>query len=81
MTVSERLKCYLRNEFVNRRTELGISQEQMAENLNISLRSYANLENGRYCCSLVTFINYLNNCDVDKERIFIEIAEIFNNCE
>lgn len=81
MTALENLKFYLKQELVNKRTELGITQEQMAENLNISLRSYANLEHGIYCCSLLTFISYVNNCDVDKDKLFAEIAEILNSSE
>ena len=37
MTATEGLKIYLKNEFANKRAELGISQEKMAENLNRSL--------------------------------------------
>ena len=81
MTATENLKIYLKNELVNKRAELGISQEQMAERLNISLRSYSNLEHGVYCCSLSSFINYVNNCVVDKEKLFLDISEILNNCD
>lgn len=44
MTTIDILKNYFKNEFANRRAELGLSQEEMAENLNISLRSYSDLE-------------------------------------
>ena len=81
MTASESLKCYLKKELVSKRTELGITQEQMAENLNISLRSYANLEHGIYCCSLSTFISYVNNCDIDKDKLFMEITAILDACD
>jgi len=52
----------------------------MAENLNISLRSYSNLEHGKYCCSLSSFINYVNSCNADKDKLFSEAAEILKNC-
>lgn len=81
MTATEGLKIYFKNELVSKRAELEISQEQMAERLNISLRSYSNLEHGVYCCSLYSFINYVNNCGVDKEKLFFDISEIFNNCD
>lgn len=81
MTASEVLKNYFKNEFGNKRAELGISQEKMAENLNISLRSYSNLEHGKYCCSLPSFINYVNNCQVDKDKLFTEVAEILKDCD
>lgn len=78
---AEVLKSCMKNEFRNKRAELGISQEQMAENLNISLRSYSNLEHGKYCCSLLTFVNYINNFNVDKEKLFIKIIEEQNLSE
>ena len=81
MTASGGLKSYLKNELAGKRAELGITQEQMAENLNISLRAYADLEHGKYCCSLSTFISYVNNCDVDKDKLFAEIADVLVDCE
>ena len=81
MTTMDILKNYFKNEFANRRAELGLSQEEMAENLNISLRSYSDLEHGKYCCSLSSFINYVNNCDADKDKLFSEAAEILKNCD
>lgn len=38
------------------RTRLGLTQEQMAEQLRISARAYRNLEYGRYCCSGTTLL-------------------------
>ena len=81
MTTIDILKNYFKNEFVNKRAELGLSQEEMAENLNISLRSYSDLEHGKYCCSLSSFINYVNNCEADKDRLFSDFAEIFKNSD
>ena len=81
MTTIDILKNYFKNEFANRRAELGLSQEEMAENLNISLRSYSDLEHGKYCCSLSSFINYVNNCDADKDKLFSEAAEILKNSD
>lgn len=79
MAASENLKYYLKNELGNKRAEMGISQEKMAEILDISLRSYSNLEHGKYCCSLPAFINYVNNCEVDKDKLFSEVGEILKN--
>lgn len=81
MTSAENLKIYLKNELVSKRAELGISQERMAEYLNISLRSYSNLEHGKNCCALATFVNYVNNCKADKEKLFSDMEEILNNCD
>ena len=81
MTSAEGLKQYLKNELTNKRAQLGISQERMSESLSISLRSYSNLEHGRYCCSLTTFINYVNCFDVDKDKLFADLADILNQDE
>ena len=81
MTTMDILKNYFKKEFANRRAELGLSQEEMAENLNISLRSYSDLEHGKYCCSLSSFINYVNSCNADKDKLFSEAAEILKNCD
>lgn len=81
MTTAEELKYYFKNELAGKRAELGLSQEEMAEILNISLRSYSDLEHGKYCCSLQSFINYVNNCDADKDRLFSDFKEIFKSSE
>lgn len=62
--------------FLNKRAELGISQEKMAENLKISHRQYYNLEHGIKCCSLETFSNFVDSCDVDASKILSDIAAI-----
>lgn len=49
------LTVYLRKY----RTRLGISQENMAEHLNVSLRAYSAMENGKYGCSVFSFISLL----------------------
>ncbi len=81
MSTPECLRIKFKNELIAKRTELELSQEKMAEYLNISLRSYSNLEHGKNCCSLTTFINYVNNFDVDKDKLFTELAELLNECE
>lgn len=58
-----------------------MSQEEMAEKLNISLRSYSNLEHGVSFCSALSLINYVNNCNVDKDKLFSTFAEIMNDAE
>lgn len=36
---------------------------------------------GEFCWILTNFINYTNNFDVDKEKLFSNIVEIFENCD
>ena len=81
MSTLECLKKNFRNELITKRAELNLSQEQMAEKLNISLRSYSNLEHGISFCSALSLINFVNNCNVDKEELFSMFAEIMNDAE
>lgn len=62
--------------FLDKRTELSISQEKMAEYLKISHRQYYNLEHGIKCCSLETFSNFVDSCNVDETKILSDIAAI-----
>ena len=41
------------------RTDNHYTQEQMAELLHISPRSYFDIEHGKYCCSAITLIFFL----------------------
>ena len=81
MSTLDCLKKSFRNELTTKRAELELSQEEMAEKLNISLRSYSNLEHGISFCSAVSLINFVNNCNVDKEKLFSMFAEIMNDAE
>lgn len=81
MSTLDCLKKKFRNELIAKRAELELSQEEMAEKLNISLRSYSNLEHGISFCSALSLINFVNNCDVDKEKLFSMFADIMNDAE
>lgn len=65
--------------FLDKRTELSISQEKMAEYLKISHRQYYNLEHGIKCCSLETFSNFVDSCNVDETKILSDIAAYIQN--
>ena len=79
MSTLDYLKNSFKNELISKRVELNLSQEEMAERLNISLRSYSNLEHGICFCSALSLINFINNCDVDKDKLFSEFENIINN--
>ncbi len=81
MSTLDCLKKGFRNELITKRAELELSQEEMAEKLNISLRSYSNLEHGISFCSALSLINFVNNCNVDKEKLFSMFDEIMNDAE
>lgn len=71
MSSKEKVKHFMMLEFRNVRIDLNVSQEQMSEILDISVRSYSDLEKGKYMCSSVTLINYMIKC-VDDYSSFME---------
>lgn len=81
MSTLDYLKNSFKNELITKRAELELSQEEMAERLNISLRSYSNLEHGICFCSALSLINFVNNCNVDKEKLFSMFEKIINDAE
>lgn len=81
MSTLDRLKNSFKNELIAKRTELDLSQEKMAERLDISLRSYSDLEHGISFCSALSLINFVNNCNVDKDMLFEMFDKIINDAE
>lgn len=81
MSTLNYLKSSFKKELRTKRAELNLSQEEMAERLDISLRSYSNLEHGICFCSALSLINFINNCDVDKDKLFAEFDKIINDAE
>lgn len=76
MRDSRKLKEYLCIEFARIRTELGITQEQMAERLDMSVRSYANIEACRSLCSAETLILFLVQNTPYRDRILNDLEHI-----
>ena len=81
MSTLDHLKNSFKNELRTKRAELELSQEEMAERLNISLRSYSKLEHGICFCSALSLINFINNCNVDKEMLFQKFQKRINVAE
>ena len=71
------LKEYLQNKIVSERKNSALVQEAMADKLEMSWRSYANIENGKNMCSTLTFIIYLLNFKPSTEEMLAEIRELF----
>lgn len=67
------LKKVFKISFRSTRTEMGITQAQMAELLHMSTRAYTELEYGRSLCSTSVFIAYILNCNVDIQQLIHEI--------
>lgn len=81
MSTLDYLKNSFKNELITKRAELELSQEEMAERLDISLRSYSELEHGKSFCSALSLINFVNNCNVDKDRLFADFDKIIKDNE
>lgn len=56
------LKTMFRKQIICKRKEMKLTQAQMSENLEMSVRSYCDLENGKYKCSAITLVLYLIYC-------------------
>lgn len=52
-------KVVLQQSLYNTRADLGLSQEQMAERMEMSNRCYVDLEHGKCCCNGLTLVLYL----------------------
>lgn len=61
--VANILKRNFRTAIIQHRRDFGLTQEQMAQKLGISLRCYCNLESGKSCCSGVTLMLFLQICE------------------
>lgn len=55
------------------RKDLGMTQSQMAEKLELDLRSYSNVENDKSLCSTVTMMLYLLYICPDANELMKEI--------
>jgi len=53
------LKNYFYQNIIQTRSNLKLTQEQMAEALIMDVRSYINLDHGQNCCSALTLSLYL----------------------
>lgn len=64
-------KKYFRYYLLQSRNQLDLTQNQMAEKLNMSNRAYASLESGKSCCSAITLVFFLLLC-MDSYDKFLE---------
>ena len=72
------LKETLHEEIVKTRTELGMTQEQMAEALEIDTRSYADIDHGKSICSVLTLVLFLVYCCADATALLVKIRSRFD---
>lgn len=74
MTTKITIKEYFKVQLLRFRAARGISQENAAELLDISTRSYSNLEHGKYCLSTPTLLIFLVTISED------EVLRIIREC-
>ena len=68
------LRVLFRVGLLEYRKSYGNTQEEMAEKLHISPRSYMDLEHGKYCVSSVTLMFFM--AQLPKERV-VELVNTF----
>ena len=72
-----KLKIYFRNKLLLARGKLNLTQEQMSERLEISLRNYSELERGKNSCNALTLALFLIYCCPDVKQFLNELKELY----
>ena len=72
------LKETLHEELIKTRAELGWTQEQMAETLEMDTRSYADLDHGKSTCGVLTLVLFLIYCCADSKALLVKIRSRFD---
>lgn len=71
------LKKFFRVQVQKARTDLGLSQEEMAHRLAMTSRSYSDLEHGETCCGAVTLALFLIYLCEDPQTFIKELQHAF----
>lgn len=74
---TDTLKHFFHKKVKGSRTELGITQEEMADRLLMAGRTYIDLEQGKNCCSALTLALYLIYVSGDPVHFPEELREAF----
>lgn len=75
------LKHFMRCELLKSRTALNFSQESMAHTLSMSTRAYTDLESGKTCCGLITFLLFLRHCCADQQAFLNKLFDLLDSFE
>lgn len=75
------IKPFLSKQIAQSAKELNLTQEQIAERLEIATRSYAYLQDGTYMCSTTTLLLYLTRVCPNPEKFLNEAKKIFEDAE
>ena len=77
----EILKTVLNRHLLRRRTELELSQEEMAHRLLMGCRTYIDLEHGKSGCSALTLVLFLIRVSDDPLAFLAELRHALENCD
>ena len=66
------LQAFMAENFKQYRQRQGLSQEGMARKLELSTRTYVDLEHGKYCPSAATLSRYLTLLPPEEQKCFLE---------
>ena len=72
------LKPFISSQLSECAKELSLTQEQIAELLEIDTRSYAYLQAGVYMCSATTLLLFLTRICPDPEKFLKEAKDFFD---
>ena len=78
---TEPLRVFLSNDFYSTRKTMKLTQERMAELLEIDVRSYGNLEHGETLCQTKVLLMYMRRCKPDREAFLHRIDQIMEAVE
>lgn len=73
----DEMKPFISKQLTECAKELGLTQEQIAELLEIDTRSYAYLQAGVYMCSATTLLLFLTRVCPDPEKFLQEAKKKF----
>lgn len=72
------LKTVFQPRLCRDRQLLGLTQEQMARRLSMSVRTYSDLERGNACCSAVSLLLYVFDICDDPAQFLRELRTEFD---
>lgn len=71
------LKSFFHQELFRSRMDLGITQEEMADKLSMSSRTYVDLDHGKTGCSALTLALFLIYICTDPLEFLEELRDAF----
>lgn len=73
------LKKFLRGYIIKLRNDNNLTQKKMANLLEMDVRSYSDIENGKNMCSTLTFILLLSQLRNNGEELLNDLKDIIDD--